>query len=167
MAIEAKTRMTRVNTLETALKYVTNDRNVDNGNPEDNFLRIAEQWTFWLREKYHITFKLTPTDVAMMSLMIKIARLLETETKHDNWIDIAGYAACGAETASIEALDKPILRDAGVAYTDEDGIVRRFDEMPNAPLVETGVLITKEDEEAINVRIREEMAAMARISEGE
>lgn len=152
--------MTRRNTLETALDYVTNDRNLDNGNPEDNFARIAELWTFWLREKYHITFKLTPTDVAMLSLMIKQARLLETETKHDNWIDIAGYSACGAETASIEQREKPILRDAGVAYTDEDGIVRRFDEMPNAPLVETDIRITGEDDEAITARIRKEIAQL-------
>lgn len=94
--------MTRRNTLEAALQYVTHDRNLDNGDPEDNFKRIAELWTYWLREKYGAKFSVSPTDVAMMSLMIKIARLLETETKHDNWIDIAGYAACGAETASVE-----------------------------------------------------------------
>lgn len=95
-------RMTRRSTLETALDYVVNDRNIDNGDPEDNFGSIAELWTYWLRRKYNVEFSVTPTDVAMMSLMIKIARLLVSESKADNWIDIAGYAACGAETAGIE-----------------------------------------------------------------
>jgi hypothetical protein len=106
MATEAQPTMTRENTIKFAMDYVTNDRNIDNGNPEDNFSAIAELWTFWLEKKYGITFKLTATDVAMLSLMIKIARLLVTETKHDNWIDIVGYAACGAETASIEERNK-------------------------------------------------------------
>jgi len=97
-----KVQMNREMTLRLALEYVTHDRNKDNGDPEDNFGAIAELWTFWLERKYGIKLKLSPTDVAMMSLMIKIARLIVTETKHDNWIDIAGYAACGAETAAIE-----------------------------------------------------------------
>lgn len=141
MAHEAQPEMTRENTLNFALDYVTNDRNVDNGNPEDNFSAIAEIWTFWLERKYGITFKLTPTDVAMLSLMIKIARLIVTETKHDNWIDIAGYAACGAETASIEERNKKWnetkdagLADGGQSYTDQDGIRRRVGD--NAPLAE-------------------------------
>ena len=95
-------KMTRTKILDMAKDYVTNDRNLDNGDPEDNFGRIAELWTFWFKEKYGIKFKITKTDVAMFSLMIKVARLLETETKEDNWVDIAGYAACGAETAWLE-----------------------------------------------------------------
>jgi len=94
--------MTRETTLRLAMEYVMHDRNQDNGDPEDNFGTIAELYSIWLEKKYGIKFKLTPTDVAIFSMMIKIARLVVTETKHDNWIDIAGYAACGAETAAIE-----------------------------------------------------------------
>lgn len=117
--------MTRETTLRTALEYVTHDRNKDNGDPEDNFSRIAEFWTIWLREKYNIDFNITPTDVAMMSLMIKIARLLESEWKADNWIDIAGYAACGSETASIEHLG-PLQAELPLHKPAEERIEAKF-----------------------------------------
>lgn len=151
MATDAKTRMTRENTLNFALDYVTNDRNVDNGDPEDNFGSIAELWTFWLEKKYGITFKLTATDVAMLSIMIKIARLLVTETKHDNWIDIAGYAACGAETAGIEERPtswptEPKTVDGGVRVTvgaiDADRLG-----------IETGIILTPEEYAALSEQL--------------
>ena len=102
-------KMTRVQTLSKALEYVTHDRNIENGDPEDNFRRIAKLWQVWFEEKYGITFTITETDVAMLSMLIKVARLLVTEDKEDNWVDIAGYAACGSECASIEAAKKEAL----------------------------------------------------------
>jgi len=94
--------MSRRRTLELALEYVTKDRNVDNGDPEDNFGNIAYLMNWWIKQRYHARFELSSTDVAVFSMFIKVARLIGNIYKEDNWIDIAGYAACGAETAGIQ-----------------------------------------------------------------
>lgn len=39
----------------------------------------------------------TASDVANMMILLKIARGANGKPKEDNWIDIAGYAACGGE----------------------------------------------------------------------
>ena len=38
-------------------------------------------------------------DVAIMMILLKIARIQTGTFKPDNYIDIAGYAACAAEVA--------------------------------------------------------------------
>ena len=40
---------------------------------------------------------LEPHDVAAMLALLKIARIASGHAKADNWIDLAGYAACGGE----------------------------------------------------------------------
>ena len=40
---------------------------------------------------------LKPKDVAAMLAMLKIARIASGNAKEDNWVDLAGYAACGGE----------------------------------------------------------------------
>ena len=46
--------------------------------------------------------EITPTEVAAMMALLKIARVASGHSKADNWIDLAGYAACGGELDSIE-----------------------------------------------------------------
>ena len=36
-------------------------------------------------------------DVAAMMALLKIARIATGTAKADNWVDLAGYAACGGE----------------------------------------------------------------------
>jgi hypothetical protein len=36
-------------------------------------------------------------DVAAMLALLKIARLQQSPNHRDSWVDLAGYAACGAE----------------------------------------------------------------------
>ena len=43
---------------------------------------------------------LSSQDVAVMMIMLKIARIGTGADKEDNWVDIAGYAACGGEVES-------------------------------------------------------------------
>ena len=40
-----------------------------------------------------------------MMILMKIARNMGGVYKQDNWIDIAGYAVCGAEVQSMEIED--------------------------------------------------------------
>jgi len=86
--------MTREEVLEKAKSIVNGDRDQAYGKPEDNFAKIARLWSTYLDE--HIGRE----DVAIMMMLMKIARLASSEYQSmDSWIDIAGYAACGAEIA--------------------------------------------------------------------
>ena len=82
--------MTRKETLDEALRCVCGDREAY-GTPEDNFSRIARLWEDYLRHP------ISPHDVAAMMALLKIARIASGQPKADNWVDLAGYAACGAE----------------------------------------------------------------------
>ena len=88
--------MNRKEVLETAQKCVLGDREQDYGSPESNFQIIANFWTIYLGHP------VAPKDVAAMLSLLKIARIATGHAKADNWVDLAGYAACGGE---IEAAD--------------------------------------------------------------
>jgi len=86
--------------LRKALDVVTGARRKSYGTPEDNFQRIANLWNSHLSEKDGAP--LTPTDVAVMMILMKCARLQETPNHADSWVDIAGYAACGVRTSGAQ-----------------------------------------------------------------
>ena len=48
----------------------------------------------------------TAVDVAMMMGMLKMARIKTGKYTQDNFVDLAGYAACGAEAAELDASKK-------------------------------------------------------------
>lgn len=85
--------MTRRECLETAEHMVNGDREHDYGTPEDNFKTIAGLWSAYLGKE------ISSLDVAMLMALMKIARI-KAGTKPDSFVDLAGYAACGAEIAS-------------------------------------------------------------------
>ena len=77
--------------LKKASKAISGERDKHYGSPEDNFAQIAVFWTNYLHRI------ITSTDVAMMMILLKISRAMNDATHEDNWIDIAGYAACAGE----------------------------------------------------------------------
>ena len=83
--------MKRAEILETAKKCVCGDREQDYGSPEDNFTRIARFW------QEYLLYPVSAKDVAAMLALLKIARIASGHAKADNWVDLAGYAACGGE----------------------------------------------------------------------
>ncbi len=87
--------MTRNEILEAAKACVSGDREQDYGSPENNFHMIAELWTSYLYNMNHVD--LSAKDVAAMMALMKIARISSRHAKIDNWVDLAGYAACGGE----------------------------------------------------------------------
>jgi hypothetical protein len=92
---------------------VCKERNEAYGSVEENFNNIAELWMWWLRKRGIVTDKdasMTELDVAQMISFIKIARKLNDVTYLDNWIDDAGYNACGA---SVLLKDKGYLPPLG------------------------------------------------------
>lgn len=89
--------MTRKEILEAAEKCVCGDREQDYGSPEKNFGTIANLWTVYLQGCGVELDFLEECDVAAMLALLKIARISSGNAKADNWIDLAGYAACGGE----------------------------------------------------------------------
>ena len=85
---------TRSHILDTAKSYITRDRQADHGDAEDNFSRIAGYWSL------HTGTTLTATDVAVMMALLKVARIKQNPQHVDNWVDGAGYFACGGEIAN-------------------------------------------------------------------
>ena len=96
--------MTRTEILDAAKRCVCGDREQDYGTPENNFKTIADLWQTYLcaagcmRPEIDITIR--SVDVAAMLALLKIARISSGHSKEDNWIDLAGYAACGGEIES-------------------------------------------------------------------
>lgn len=91
--------MTRMEILEAAASAVDGDREQDYGSPERNFETIAELWEAYLTRKCIVStdINILPEDVAAMMALMKIARIAGGGGKVDNWVDLAGYAACGGE----------------------------------------------------------------------
>ncbi len=101
---DVKRKLTRADILHAAEKCVCGQRETDYGTPEDNFKAIAELWNVYLDRisigKYGNTI-VDEKDVAVMMALLKIARIARGGGKADNWIDLAGYAACGAECEGV------------------------------------------------------------------
>lgn len=92
--------MKRAEILEAAKACVCGNREQDYGSPERNFETIANLWTDYLHGCGVDNILLEPHDVAAMLALMKIARIASGHAKEDNWIDLAGYAACGGEIES-------------------------------------------------------------------
>jgi hypothetical protein len=92
--------MQRNECLEQAMDIINGERAVDYGTALINHKRIAHLWGAYggrvhTRED---TFgrMFTPVDVAMMMLLVKVARTME-HNKDDSFVDMCGYAALACE----------------------------------------------------------------------
>ena len=83
----------RADILDEAKGYVTKDRQATHGELEDSFGHTAKLWSV------HLGTEVTPEDVTILMALLKIARLKTSIDHKDNWVDLAGYAACGGELA--------------------------------------------------------------------
>jgi hypothetical protein len=95
--------MTREEVLQAAAKCVNGNRQEDYGSPENNFGLVAAFWNSYLRPYMRPNIiGIDSKDVAAMLGLLKIARIATGRGKADNWIDLAGYAACGGELERAE-----------------------------------------------------------------
>ena len=86
--------MNRANCLKKADECVNGKREQDHGSPESNFSRIAGLWSAYAG------FTFSPTNVAMMMALLKIAQIATGTATEDSFVDLAGYAACGCEIST-------------------------------------------------------------------
>lgn len=136
--------MDRKELLEEAIK-VTTVRGISYGTPEDNFDNIATLWTPYVTRVVG-DGPIKPVDVALLMILMKVARLMNEPGHKDSWVDIAGYAACGAQIA----VEKP----AEKAEPAEPMVPRHID--PGGPDLTyiAGILVRP------GIRVRETSAAL-------
>lgn len=87
--------MERKEILGEAERCVCGQREQDYGSPESNFAIIAKLWGGYLDTE------ISTVDVAMMMVLLKVARIKNGGGSGDSFVDIAGYAAVGGELAGV------------------------------------------------------------------
>ena len=87
--------MTRDELLEEAKMLINGPRAEQYDSALINHERIATIWNVLLQRK--LLSKITPEEVTMMMIGLKLARLSQDVDQNDTWIDIIGYAALGGE----------------------------------------------------------------------
>ena len=96
--------------LHAAVRLVDGPRSEDYGDKYENHVRIAKLWAMWLSERTRTWavdgqeerpgVEITPYDAAMMMLLVKVARLMQSPGHQGSHIDIAGYASISEEIAN-------------------------------------------------------------------
>lgn len=85
--------MNRKDTLHAAQEAVMVDRAATHGDIEVSFAAIAAIWSA------RLGVPIRPDQVAILLIDLKTVRAWGNPGHADNWIDTAGYAACGGELA--------------------------------------------------------------------
>ena len=93
--------MKRATILQHAKIATTTDRSATHGKPEDSFTMIGKVWSALLG------INVSGPQVAVMLAGLKLARAWGNPAHADNWIDLAGYAACGGEIGTAEEGEAP------------------------------------------------------------
>lgn len=100
-----------------AAKATVATRGDSYGTPLENMRDIAELWSMYLPQP------VDAWEVPILNILQKIARLRKNKGAHlDSWVDIAGYAAVGAEVmdgieaqrARLETVKERIAADLGI-----------------------------------------------------
>jgi hypothetical protein len=86
----------RERVLAEARELIDGDRDKDYGPAYVNHDRIARIWEVILG------IPIEPSQVALCMAGVKMARLVHTLDKADSWVDLAAYAALGAEMIGAE-----------------------------------------------------------------
>ena len=100
--------MNRSDILTAAKQAVTVDRAATHGKPEVTFGAIARVWSA------RLGVTITPAQVCIMLIDLKTCRAWGNPEHDDNWVDVAGYAACGGELAGDDAPASPVGAIIGV-----------------------------------------------------
>lgn len=91
----------REQVLDDAKQAVCQDRNAEYGEPIDNLGRWAGACNA-LGYMAPGGKPLKPHDMAVIMAMCKYARIVQSPSKPDHWVDAAGYPAIGYECVTLE-----------------------------------------------------------------
>lgn len=91
--VSAENYLKRADVLDAARQAVTVDRAATHGALESSFVQIAAIWSV------RLGVTITPAQVAILMIDLKTVRGWGNPGHFDNWVDIAGYAACGGEVS--------------------------------------------------------------------
>lgn len=80
--------------LHQAHELIEGARQSDYGDKLTNFSQIAMLWQATLAHKLPAGISITPEDVAVCMMQVKIARLAKSPDHKDSIMDVAGYAGC-------------------------------------------------------------------------
>jgi hypothetical protein len=69
------------------------ERSRTHGHYDLTLLRTSKLWADYLERE------IDPMDVAICMALLKIARIMETRSHDDNWIDLVSYCAIAGELA--------------------------------------------------------------------
>jgi len=98
--------MNKQETLQKALDITKGAREEDYGSAKDNFERANILVNAYLFARLigtsNIAHSLTREEQTIIMMLHKIARLIQSPQHEDSWVDLAGYAACGAEIATAD-----------------------------------------------------------------
>lgn len=83
-----------------AADLVGGERAQQHGPVAENFGRIAAYWRCYMACRPDQSAPLSAEDVGPMMMLLKLARTQSGAHGEDNWVDMAGYAACGGEVAA-------------------------------------------------------------------
>ncbi len=79
--------------LQTAANLVSGNRHETHGDKHENHANIAALWSAYLDAP------ISPKQAAIMLALLKIARTKLGRENPDDYVDLAGYAACAGEIA--------------------------------------------------------------------
>lgn len=99
--------------LQQAEATINGPRQADYGDKLANFSQIAMLWQGALARKLAPDAAITPEDVALCMMQVKIARLSNKPDHFDSIMDVAGYAGCYS-----------VLQDERSAGTELPGAIK-------------------------------------------
>ena len=80
--------------LQIAAELVSGPRDREHGDKLRNHRNIADLWSAYLG------VRITAMDVALMQVLLKVARTKTGSLNLDDFVDICGYGGCAGEIAS-------------------------------------------------------------------
>lgn len=86
--------------LKQAAGLVSGDRDRQHGSKVANHNNIAALWTAYLGNR--LATPLEARDVALLMVLLKVARTKTGSHNPDDYLDMAGYAGCAGEIADAE-----------------------------------------------------------------
>lgn len=88
---------------------INGQRQQDYGDKLTNFTQIAMLWQGLFAGKLQPGAAITPEDVALAMIQVKIARLAKSPDHRDSILDVAGYAGCYAKLQEERAAETELV----------------------------------------------------------